>query len=827
MTANRLIRGHRLIALLVVLLSSCAAWLSWPDPPAQAAPDPARPPLLISINATHAHGYDRLVFRFARALPGRQARYVTITSPEDSAGVGDATLLVSFSRAAGRDRQGVALYGPARRSYSLPGIISVQAVPAGRGAASFLITLARREPFTVHALRRPSRVIIAVRTPYRPVTARVFFVDQSTSAGSPAIVAVKRPVLGLGSDRAPRPARRSELAATTTLAGRALQRLFAGPTLAETARGLRFITSGATGWKGLTISNGVARIQLVGGCAANGAKATVAAEIDSTLEQFRLVKWVKIYDPAGSTEQPGGSTDSIPQCLQPVPRLWAAQVTGPVIVGLLAAAALGILLGLLLIGWSITVGLARRPDLSLPSAYRVDRIKEHPVGPGQFEPDLAWPSYPLRQMRADLARIEADRRQRYRKLWQWPGTAVVWIIFLPISAAAVVALVTAGLTSLLVSALFALFMWSCAAAAVVFASLLTLLLWGIEQAWRAVMHSEASCPRCYHVTPRPAYQCPRCGKLHRDVRPGRLGLLARRCDCGALLPTMVLRAAWHLDAVCQRCGEPLSVGSAVMRDVRIPIFGDTSAGKTRFLYAALDSLSAIASQAGTGFSFPDADSAKAAKIALDLIRSGQDTVKTSLDLPTALTCQLGSGVSATLLHLFDAAGELFRGAESHDSLSFLDHGHGLVYVLDPFAIGQVHDLVAGPPATPEALAHAATGDPETAYGEVVSRLRDSGVAAARQHLAIVISKADLTHAAGIRLPAQSAAIADWLMEHGLHNLVLSARREFAEVRYYTVASLATAEVDDEVNAGAPLRWLLSSRGTKVTGGVLATAQAQS
>ena len=40
----------------------------------------------------------------------------------------------------------------------------------------------------------------------------------------------------------------------------AMQRLFAGPTQAELASGLRFVSSGATGFKNLTISDGVARV---------------------------------------------------------------------------------------------------------------------------------------------------------------------------------------------------------------------------------------------------------------------------------------------------------------------------------------------------------------------------------------------------------------------------------------------------------------------------------------------------------------------------------------------------------------------------------------
>ena len=95
-------------------------------------------------------------------------------------------------------------------------------------------------------------------------------------------------------------------------ASRALQRLFAGPTQAELARGLRFVTSGATGFSRATIHHGVARVYLTGGCNSGGSAITVATEIMPTLRQFPSVQWVKIYDPPGDTEQPAGHIELHP-----------------------------------------------------------------------------------------------------------------------------------------------------------------------------------------------------------------------------------------------------------------------------------------------------------------------------------------------------------------------------------------------------------------------------------------------------------------------------------------------------------------------------------
>ena len=103
---------------------------------------------------------------------------------------------------------------------------------------------------------------------------------------------------------------------------------------------------------------------------------------------------------------------------------------------------------------------------------------------------------------------------------------------------------------------------------------------------------------------------------------------------------------------------------------------------------------------------------------------------------------------------------------------------------------------------------------ENAYSGVVSRPRDSGVKASAQRLAVVISKADILQVAGLRLPSGSRAIADWLAQRGVHNLVLSAPREFAEVDYFMVASQAGGESCPH-DPGKPLRWLLRTHGARL------------
>jgi Double-GTPase 2 len=469
--------------------------------------------------------------------------------------------------------------------------------------------------------------------------------------------------------------------------------------------------------------------------------------------------------------------------------------------------------GLSLFAVALIQALVRDPELIVPTAARAEQMKENPVGPGEFPPDLAWPYYPFRQVWADLERTRLNVARHNTTVWRparaFFGSAAGWWMLCPVPVAIISFLSVTSLACAFCYALYALVTMVCSGASLALLVPVAAVMRGAERWRRGRMRAQAACMTCFHVTPWPAYRCPNCWHSHRDVSPGRLGLLTRRCECGTHMPTMASRAARRLTALCQRCGAPLAPGSGAVRDIRIPVFGDISAGKTRFLYASLNSLMLTARHARLDVSFPDKDSRDLADFGLSVIRSGRETAKTSTNAQVGLTVRLGTANRSELVHLFDAAGEHFRDARRPDALRFLDDGQGLVYVLDPFSIQAIRKRLGRNDATVLRFAHAAAGDPELTYDEVASRLRDSGIPASAQRLAVVVSKADLLRSVGLNLPAGSEAIARWLSDAGMHNLVMAARREFAEVKYFIVASQRVAP-DGLDDPGAPLRWLLTA-----------------
>ncbi len=296
------------LAVTATLLAAPAA--AAPVPAAlmlTAAQSAARPvSTLVGIRAAHHPGLDRVVFEFRGPLPAhRGAAYVSSLIADGSGKpvrvAGDAILRVRFSHAVGHDGRGAVTYGPTRETHALPGVIQVVNTGDFEGVLGFGIGLSRRTSYRMYTLTHPNRVVIDIKTPFRTVPVKTFLLEarKFASGREPYTVAVRRPVIPPATARG------------------ALQRLFAGPTRAEYARGLRLVGSGATGFSSLTVRDGVARVRLTGKITSGGSTYTIADQIIPTLKQFPGIRWVKIYDHLGRTQHPTGRSDSIPQSLEP------------------------------------------------------------------------------------------------------------------------------------------------------------------------------------------------------------------------------------------------------------------------------------------------------------------------------------------------------------------------------------------------------------------------------------------------------------------------------------------------------------------------------
>ncbi|WP_320064869.1 TRAFAC clade GTPase domain-containing protein [Micromonospora sp. RTGN7] len=457
-------------------------------------------------------------------------------------------------------------------------------------------------------------------------------------------------------------------------------------------------------------------------------------------------------------------------------------------------------------GLALALGLAGVVLLGRASWARVCTPEQVRRGalPGRVAPafvrrDRAWPQYFAAQVLLDVRAVAERTLTITGRVWTRPlpwarAHQAWWPLYVPVvavqlgvslgAAAGVlgVALVAAGVTAAA---------WLVGGAAV-------RLLRGADAGWQAVRRSRASCRHCYQLSAVPAYRClgphPTDDRLagddlHRDLRPGRLGVLWRRCGCGWRLPTTVLRAASsrRLEAYCPSCGEAMLPGAGVVTDVRMPVFGPASAGKTQLIMSALVGLHHGGEEAGADVSLPDERDRQRHEMYARLIRDGESPAKTDAGgPPVAVTLRLALRSRVALVHLFDAAGENLVDREQNARLAYLDHARSLIYVLDPFSVRRVRDEYAEGAPDVFAAANPATHDPEDAYNATVQRLQDYGVRTRSRRLAFVVSKADLLGklSAG---PGDPDGVRAWLVDNGLGNLVLTAERDFGEVRFFLVS----------------------------------------
>lgn len=290
------VRRSFLVSLLAVLLLPALSVAGAPAAPAL--------PTLVGIRAAHHAGFDRVVFEFDSRVPTDvRVRYVDRLIADGSGlpvrVAGRAVLQVRFEPADAHDASGPT--APMRRAFALPNVMTTVRSGDFEAVTTYGIGLAKRTRFDTVALSNPPRLVVDVRAAFATVERRVYFLDEDRFVDNqePFFVARMRPVR------------------VSAPAVGVMDRLFAGVLPGERVQGLRLVRSGAKGFAGPGISEGIARVRLTGGCDSGGSTVTVAGSVMPTLRQFASVDWVKIYGPGGHTASPTGPSDSIPDCLNP------------------------------------------------------------------------------------------------------------------------------------------------------------------------------------------------------------------------------------------------------------------------------------------------------------------------------------------------------------------------------------------------------------------------------------------------------------------------------------------------------------------------------
>jgi Double-GTPase 2 len=341
------------------------------------------------------------------------------------------------------------------------------------------------------------------------------------------------------------------------------------------------------------------------------------------------------------------------------------------------------------------------------------------------------------------------------------------------------------------------------------------VLRGADTAVLRMKHVQMVCPYCYEHVPFPAYACPNpnCAHRHRDIRPGKYGILRRRCLCGTTMSTLSLYNLSRISAFCPHpgCEQSLDHRPRDAADIVLPFVGATGAGKTRLLLSMVTQLQAWAGQGQLMAEFGDTTTAKSLDVAGQVLRSGTPTARTPAELPRAHVIRLNVKKRARTLQMYDAAGESFYHIERVQELRYLGKARTFILVIDPLSVEFFWQQL--PSATQAELSsvRSAAPPPELAYEQTFQQIEAMGVRLRKARLAVVFSRSDLIN-------SQDGNVVEWAAnELALGNLIRSATQQFKETAYFRTAAVMVA--DDLVHESIIelMRWVMSHEGIDLPG----------
>jgi hypothetical protein len=327
-----------------------------------------------------------------------------------------------------------------------------------------------------------------------------------------------------------------------------------------------------------------------------------------------------------------------------------------------------------------------------------------------------------------------------------------------------------------------------------------LVLGAIERVFMAYGRVLQTCPHpsCYEKIALPVYACPSCDRRHRRLTPGPAGAFRHVCRCGTRLPTTIPLGRFRLTAYCPHCERRLPERIGRVRVEPLPFIGGPAAGKTTFMFLAIQALHARSRGTGGRVAFVEQRHQQAYAGAVEEFRRGGQLAKTGPELPLATMVDVElPGAGHRILYLFDPAGEHFAGASQVESLRYLDHGEALLFMVDPFALPEVRRTLTE--AEIAHSAHSSDEDPSDTLQRVLNELRSRPDRGRQKRVAVVVTKTDLLARTGIghgiagHAPRAASdrpaadpdhAVRAWLERLGLGNTTRTLDQLAAQVRYF-------------------------------------------
>jgi rRNA maturation endonuclease Nob1 len=354
------------------------------------------------------------------------------------------------------------------------------------------------------------------------------------------------------------------------------------------------------------------------------------------------------------------------------------------------------------------------------------------------------------------------------------------------------------------------------------------------------------CPTCHYQMTIPVHVCDNCGKEHTRLWPSVYGILEHRCKgtdrigatCNNLLPTLGFRGRDKLKQKCPECTSPLEgLGGT---NIHFPIVGGPNVGKSHYIVMAMiELIEKYAPANKLEVSLPNSQHQREYQQNVRLVKSGQRLSKTSDadDSAKAFNVQIKPANQKVpkLLYIYDAAGEYFSSDERAEQQKYFKYVHGILWIIDPFAIDKVRTEYESKLQTTPGIVSPSTQSLDVVYEtmltsfETRAQLKRNQIF--NQPIAVVLTKCDafdLENRVGAKaastymrqhpeIKSEGEAIhclVEKFLDEYAGNSLRNLRGQFKNVRFFSCSAIGNySDLPNTTNFEgvrilAPLLWLI-------------------
>ena len=351
---------------------------------------------------------------------------------------------------------------------------------------------------------------------------------------------------------------------------------------------------------------------------------------------------------------------------------------------------------------------------------------------------------------------------------------------------------------------------------------------------------EQHCPHCYTAFRLPYFRCPHCGEVHKNLIPGRCGILAAKCSCGHFIPSSVLSHRSKLVGVCPNPKCEMDLATANAKQFFIQIIGGNSSGKTAFS-AAFQHQYLSLSQGNDVYSV-SGEPRETFETLECMYRNGVTESSSASEIGTYNYVHQLKGTAAHSLIFYDIPGEVLLSDEYEKSPLNFGYTDGIIIIIDPLSIPSIRNdsVCQGESST---MSGYSTDNCEAIIVDFINKFSEIVGRSARKMsdipVAVLIAKSDIKRInSSIGLPkikaqfkkkpekyssdisvARDEICRSFLNDIGLANVVNNLESVFSDVCYFPISAVGhTPEAGVEFEPFgviAPVTWIAKKRKSAV------------